>query len=312
MSLQSATFALDAFGDRYFHGFTDGKRWNGFACPLFSLEEALRLTRINNATTYCGRIEYDAIRDAFVFDEHADGDDNALPSVPVVFWPEFVDGQKVYGIGASAWCWYEVDADDDLACFSRHLSRELAELRRLGTSVPDRAFDMAADIAVIEDYLSMEVSDAADLIIQLAQVDQVEPGPLAENKGFPAMGEFLRIVVLPVVALDEYGEPIAPSDLQQVPVVSREPTSADDPNISAWGVYGELPAGEIAHLADSAVQAVAEAIALALSQDAPPAPKDSFIVTVNPEFKPEEGDAFDAVVSALEHFEIPACIEVRK
>lgn len=314
MSLQPATFTLDAFGERYFHGFSNGGLWNGFACPFFPLEEGLRLSIVNNATDYCGRLEYDAIRDAFVFDEHADGGDNALPSVPVVFWPEFVDGQKVYGIGASAWCWHEVDADDDLARFSRHLSHELAELRRLGTSVPDRAFDMAADIAVIEDYLSMGVSDAADLIIQLAQVEQAPAVATPPASILPAIGGFLRIVVLPVVALDENSEPIAMADLQHIAVARREPTDGDDPFVSAWGVYGESADSVVTHLADSPTREIAEAIAFALNGSLPPrpVPKDSFILTVMPGYVPVRGSAKTDLMYAVEQAGIPTCVEERQ
>lgn len=130
----------------------------------------------------------------------------------------------------------------------------------------------------------------------------------------PLFPDCIRFAVLPVVALDEYGDPIAPGDLQHVAVASREPTEGEDPNVSAWGVYGESAEGVVEHVADCATQAVAVAIADALNHALPPrpVPKDSFIVTVMPGFAPEDGTAFEAVVSALEHFEIPACIEVRK
>ena len=319
MSLQLATFALDAFGDRYFHGFTEGQHWNGFACPLFPLEEALRLTLINNATTYCGRIEYDPARDAFLFYENEDESDAGNQSdagvEPQVYAAANIDGMKLYAIGAFGWTWDKCDPDADDVRFSAELVRELRELRRLGTAVPDRAFDLATDARVLNEHLDMGVTDAADLIIQLAQVEPAaatqEP---PQGNIFPATGAFLRAVVLPVQALDEYGEPIAPGDLQHVAVASREPTDGDDPNVSAWGVYGEAADGVVTHLADSPTREIAEAIAFALNQFVPPAPapKNSFIVTVMPNFEPEDGTPFDAVVSALQHFEIPACIEVRK
>jgi len=36
-----------------------------------------------------------------------------------------------------------------------------------------------------------------------------------------------------------------------------------------------------------------------------------FLVTVGDDFTPEEGDAFRAVVDALDHFDIPASVEER-
>lgn len=171
-ALQPATFSLDAYnnGDTFLHGFTTGQRWNGFACPYFALEDGLRLAGINNLSPYCGRVEYDPIRDAFIFEEHADGGDNALASVPVVFWSEVHNGQKVYGIGAFAWCWYEAEANDAAARFSRELVRELREMRRVGANVPDAAIERAHSKCEVEDVLTMPVSEAASLMIELAQV----------------------------------------------------------------------------------------------------------------------------------------------
>jgi hypothetical protein len=37
----------------------------------------------------------------------------------------------------------------------------------------------------------------------------------------------------------------------------------------------------------------------------------TIIVEISPDFVPEDGTAFDAVVAALEHFEIPAYVEQR-
>ena len=307
MTLQSATFCIDALGDRFFHGYSTGEAWNGFACPLFPFEEALRLSLINNATDFCGQLDYDAAQDAFLFTE--------IPGEePVVFAATVVDNRKLYPVGSHGWTWSECDVSDATVRFSATLSRELAEMRRLGMGVPDRALDMATEIAVLQEHMDMGVSDAADLIIQLAQIEPGQDTSPPPASPVPVEGGCRRAVVLPIMALDEYGEPIAPADLQHVPVASREPTDGDDPNVSAWGVYNESPEGVITHLADCPTQEVAEAIARAINQFVPPAPvpKDSFIVTVSPEFVPEDGDAFDAVVSALQHFEIPACVEVRK
>lgn len=67
--------------------------------------------------------------------------------------------------------------------------------------------------------------------------------------------------VCAVVALDEHGDPIPPSALTEVPVVTREITGDDDPNASAFGIYGILPDQSFEHVADCPSQVVAEAIA---------------------------------------------------
>lgn len=69
-----AVFAIDAI-EGLFHGITAGQRWNGWACPMFSFEEANRLTALNNDSEFCGSISYDADKDAFLFrSEDQDGD----------------------------------------------------------------------------------------------------------------------------------------------------------------------------------------------------------------------------------------------
>lgn len=175
-SLQAATFSLDAYNsgevEIFFHGFTDGQRWNGFACPSFTLEDAQRLAAINNVTPYCGHIKYDPDRDAFIFDEHGDGGDTALALPSVEFGAVTVEGQKLYSIGAFAWCWYEADPDDRVARFSRELVREMREMRKVGIVVPDAAIELAHIKSEVDDVLHMAVSDAASLMIELAQVRQ--------------------------------------------------------------------------------------------------------------------------------------------
>ena len=146
MPLTPAVFAIDAI-DGYFHGHTEGQRWNGFACPLFSLEEGKRLAVVNNATDYHNY-------------ENAAEEPLAYPAV-------VIEGEKFYPIGAHGWTWYVV-ADDSVAEFSSALFVELRAMRNAGMRVPDRAFMLAANRAEVEDVMNMKASEAADLLIQLA------------------------------------------------------------------------------------------------------------------------------------------------
>lgn len=88
-------------GDLILKGYTDGSRWNGWACPHFSKEEGLRLAEASPA------LRYDEARDAFVDRPIVDEDD-----IEEVFSSETITvaGQplKVYAIGAGSWCWDEV------------------------------------------------------------------------------------------------------------------------------------------------------------------------------------------------------------
>ena len=162
MPHRPAVFQIDAI-ESYFHGVTQGQHWNGFACPLFSLEEAQRLMALNNHTDFCGQIVYDAAQDAFLFYEFGVESEEG----PDVFNAVLIDGKKFYSIGAFSWCWQDVSNDSN-AQFSAELVRELTEMKRLGMNVPDKAFSMATNEEAVAEHAAMSVSDAADLIIQLA------------------------------------------------------------------------------------------------------------------------------------------------
>ena len=162
MPQRPAVFQIDAI-ESYFHGVTQDQHWNGFACPLFSFEEAQRLMELNNHTDFCGQIVYDAAQDAFLFHEFGVESEER----PDVFKAVLIDGEKFYPIGAFSWCWQDVSNDSN-AQFSAELVRELSEMKRLGMNVPDKAFSMATNEEAVAEHAAMSVSDAADLIVQLA------------------------------------------------------------------------------------------------------------------------------------------------
>ncbi|HWS04316.1 MAG TPA: hypothetical protein VN230_00875, partial [Burkholderiaceae bacterium] len=102
-------------------------------------------------------------QDAFLFHEFGVESEER----PDVFKAVLIDGEKFYPIGAFSWCWQDVSNDNN-AQFSAELVRELTEMKRLGMNVPDKAFSMATNEEVVAEHAAMSVSDAADLIIQLA------------------------------------------------------------------------------------------------------------------------------------------------
>ena len=89
MPHRPAVFQIDAI-ESYFHGVTQDQHWNGFACPLFSLEETQRLMALNNHTEFCGQIVYDAEQDAFLFHEFGVESEER----PDVFKAVVIDGEK--------------------------------------------------------------------------------------------------------------------------------------------------------------------------------------------------------------------------
>lgn len=162
MPQRPAVFQIDAI-ESFFHGITLGQQWNGFACPLFSFEEAQRLMALNNHTDFCGQIVYSAEQDAFLFHEFGVESEER----PDVYKAVVIQGQKLYPVGAFSWCWQDV-SDDSYAQFSAQLVRELSEMKRLGMNVPDKAMGLATNEETVAEHANMGVSDAADLIIQLA------------------------------------------------------------------------------------------------------------------------------------------------
>lgn len=61
-------------------------------------------------------------------------------------------------------------ANSRTAVFSALITSELTEMRKIGMRVPDKAFLMAADQNEIAEYENMSVSEAADLLINLADI----------------------------------------------------------------------------------------------------------------------------------------------
>lgn len=119
MNHNPITVQIEAFGDLYFHGIATDQRWNGFACPLFSFEEANRLTMINNETAGAGYLEFDSELDAYHFWQ--DGHDQT--KTPDVYAAIEISGKNYYAIGAFSWCWSI--CDDNTSRFSSQLLLEL-------------------------------------------------------------------------------------------------------------------------------------------------------------------------------------------
>jgi hypothetical protein len=93
-------FELEAI-EEAFAGWSDGTRWNGCAKPYFEFAEASKIIAALNPPG-----NYDPATDAFIT-ALDDGEQDVWPSGLIVL----PDGgtAKVYGIGAGAWIWEEVD-----------------------------------------------------------------------------------------------------------------------------------------------------------------------------------------------------------
>lgn len=113
MSWRPARFTIDGL-DGLFEGYTDGRRWNGWACPVFARDEADRIAKAFRAQPGPdGPFEarYAADSDAFIFCDPADDPQDE----PLAFHSrrvETADGPlTLYFVGTSYWTWDEASLD---------------------------------------------------------------------------------------------------------------------------------------------------------------------------------------------------------
>lgn len=112
--MHKSLFTIDGFY-AIFEGYTDGRHWNGWACPYFTKEIAENIMHINNAYYTFGewQMRYDEEQDAFIR-EYEDEE-------PEVFKGYDIDGLHLYPIGTCCWIW------DDLADYQNDQSKMVME-----------------------------------------------------------------------------------------------------------------------------------------------------------------------------------------
>jgi hypothetical protein len=96
MKPYKAFFSMDCM-DVNIEGLTYGNRWNGWACPYFTYENAMKIAEVMPDF----HMWYDMDNDLFfTTDEETDSEE---------FFPKLIDGIKYYGIGNCSWCWDEIE-----------------------------------------------------------------------------------------------------------------------------------------------------------------------------------------------------------
>ena len=95
-------------GDREFEGYHWGNNWNGWACPMFTLEVAREIAADFGSAEM--RIEVDGDRVVITDEEWPDepdvdeGDERERHGIPTM---------KLYGIGSHSWCWDAVEGEEE-------------------------------------------------------------------------------------------------------------------------------------------------------------------------------------------------------
>lgn len=101
MKPYKAFFSMDCM-DANIEGLTYGYTWNGWACPYFTYENALKLAELMPDF----RMTYNQETDSFIANSDDQYQDNEE------FFSKVIDGVKYYGIGNCSWCWFEFDNKD--------------------------------------------------------------------------------------------------------------------------------------------------------------------------------------------------------
>ena len=104
MEYKKEQFTLDLFDFKEsVTGITFNRHWNGWECPYFSKDNALRLVGLFNR--HMGMddnpLKYDSKKDLFIYD-NGQSDDYAEYEE---YEPTRIDGKNYYQIGAYNWCW---------------------------------------------------------------------------------------------------------------------------------------------------------------------------------------------------------------
>lgn len=99
-SVRRAQFGLDGVDGR-FHGWTTGESWNGWAKPMFELQEARRV--IAAMPELKGRF---ATSDDRFVTSGQDGEEESWNAESIQ--PDGGSTVKVYPVGAGCWCWDEI------------------------------------------------------------------------------------------------------------------------------------------------------------------------------------------------------------
>lgn len=175
--MRKALFYID--GSPAYMGYTNGDRWNGWATPHFTFEEAQKLQTDWNRETESPML-YDVSKDEFRV--KYDGDDE-----PYIWKGEdiqTVDGIKhLYGIGAYSHIWDELDNDD-----KRYLAQTISEF--ISDYDPYEWNDQGYDEYEVVDEL---IAQFANIEVLAKTHNIMNDARLSSDEIFEKLGEVLLI-----------------------------------------------------------------------------------------------------------------------
>jgi hypothetical protein len=115
-----AVFALDELGNwRGVHN--PATRWNGWACPLFTLDVCRDIAEVLNALP--DNCEVIKVTDSQVFSIYTDGDEIDMQE----YEPVTIDGVNFYPLGSMGWVWDDVQEHCESCAMLDNEDRELTD-----------------------------------------------------------------------------------------------------------------------------------------------------------------------------------------
>jgi hypothetical protein len=174
--MRKSVFYID--GGSAYIGYTNGDRWNGWATPYFTLEEAQRVQ-----ADFSQGVDFPMLYDVNKDEFRVQYDDDE----PYIWKGEdiqTVDGKlHLYGIGAYSHIWDELDSDD-----KRYLAQTINEfLLDYDTYEYRDAFDDEDEVidALISQFANINDFAKAHAIMNNAM--------LGADEIYEKLGEFLKI-----------------------------------------------------------------------------------------------------------------------
>jgi len=115
VTMRQADFTMDCYPENVvIKGYTSGHTWNGWSCPLFTKDSAMQIMELQKDIIAYSKemgcdyyeLTYNEQDESFELSYRCD-EGEEYESVEVIH-PITKDGLKLYDIGSSNWCWYEV------------------------------------------------------------------------------------------------------------------------------------------------------------------------------------------------------------
>jgi hypothetical protein len=120
--MHKALFTIDGFQCPHI-GYTEGKRWNGWATPYFEIDEALKVMEEFNSYGPDFPIVYDKETDTFTVEEIGGGNGDEWKGTNY----QTEEGIKhLYSIGAYSWVW-ELTTQDDIYAVAQRIEELIGE-----------------------------------------------------------------------------------------------------------------------------------------------------------------------------------------